>query len=363
MKQTLLLAACMILLGVASCKKSKDSDPVTPNTNNNQTATVTPKQILLDEGTNVIINTYTDLQTKITTLYNACVQFSNTPTDPNLGTCKQAWKDARQAWEQCEGFLFGPVETDNIDPHIDTWPVNFARIDSVLSSASPYTSAYINALEDGLKGFHPVEYLLFGSGGNKMASQFAGRQKELLIALATNIQTLTQSLAASWNPQTAGNYYTTFTTAGTNSVYPTVKDAYTEMLDAMIDIADEVGDSKMKGPFVAQDPSLEESPFASNSIKDFTDNIISVQNIYLGKYGSTDGKGLEDLIKPNNLSMDGTIKQKISAAITSLGNITVPFGQAITTQQTQVQNAINAMADLKSYLENTVKPYVQLQVQ
>lgn len=350
------------LLGVlafAACKKSK-TDPVTPPPQDSATL---HKQILSDEGTNVIVNTYTDLQAKITTLYNACVQFSNTPTDPNLTVCKQAWKDARQSWEQCEGFLFGPVESNNIDPHIDTWPVNFARIDSVLNSASPYTAAYINALEDGLKGFHPIEYLLFGPGGNKNASQFAGRQQELLIALATNVQTLTQSLSASWNSQTAGNYYTTFTTAGTNSVYPTVKDAYDEMLNAMIDIADEVGDSKMKGPFVAQDPSQEESPFASNSIKDFTDNITSVQNVYLGKYGSMDGKGLEDLIKPNNLSMDGAIKQKISAAITSLNNITVPFGQAITTQQTQVQNAINAMADLRSYLENTVKPYVQTLVQ
>jgi uncharacterized iron-regulated protein len=177
------------------------------------------------------------------------------------------------------------------------------------------------------------------------------------------MQTLSQTLAVSWDAQVSGNYYGTFTSAGTNSIYPTIKDAYDEMLNAMIGITDEVGSGKIKDPYMAQDPSLEESPFAFNSIKDFTDNITGVQNVYLGKYGSTDGKGLEDLIKPNNLSMDGTIKQKINAAIASLNNITVPFGQAITTQQTQVQNAMTAIGDLKNYLENTVKPYVQTLVQ
>ena len=36
-------------------------------------------------------------------------------------------------WEQSEGFLFGPVETEGIDPGIDSWPVNMADLDAVLA--------------------------------------------------------------------------------------------------------------------------------------------------------------------------------------------------------------------------------------
>jgi predicted lipoprotein len=119
-----------------------------------------------------------------------------------------------------------------------------------------------------------------------------------------------------------------------------------------------VANGKIAEPYINQNPALEESPFASNSIIDFTNNIKSVQNMYLGKY-SSDGKGLEDLIKANNLTMDGVIKTRIANSISALGNVTVPFGQAISTQQTQVQNCIQSINDLKDYLETTVKPYVQ----
>jgi hypothetical protein len=67
-------------------------------------------------------------------------------------------------------------------------------------------------------------------------------------------------------------------------------------MDAMIDICNEVANGKIAEPYIQQNSSLEESPFASNSIIDFTNNIKSVQNMYLGKY-TNDGKGLEDLIK------------------------------------------------------------------
>jgi len=51
--------------------------------------------------------------------------------------------------------------------------------------------------------------------------------------------------------------------------------------------------------------------------------------------------------------------QKIDAAITALGNITVPFGTAITTQTVQVQNAMTAINDLQSTLEDKLLPFVQ----
>ncbi|MGL5889470.1 MAG: hypothetical protein ACRC3B_06275, partial [Bacteroidia bacterium] len=62
-----------------------------------------------------------------------------------------------------------------------------------------------------------------------------------------------------------------------------------------------------------------------------------------------------------NLSLDGRVKQAIDNAQASLNAITIPFGQAIIQQPVQVQNAINAINDLKAVLENDLLPYVQLQ--
>ncbi len=338
----------------SSCRKAKPADETT-----SATSGTLKKDILVDLSANVIYATYSDLAYNANALQVSIITLSNTTNASNLVASQQAWKNVRSAWELSEGFLFGPISIDNIDPRIDTWPIDFARLDSVLSSSAVFTTIYMDNLEESLKGFHPIEYLLFGNNGNKTASSFTSRELDYLSALSSNLNVLCNQAKNSWDPSLTGNYTNEFNNAGNgSSIYTTQRAAYEQVLDAMIDICNEVANGKIAEPYINQNPTLEESPFASNSIIDFTNNIRSVQNMYLGKY-SIDGKGLEDLIKANNLSMDGVIKIRIANSISALGNVTVPFGQAISTQQTQVQNCIQSINDLKDYLEITVKPYIQ----
>lgn len=354
MKNQKIIFAFLSLLALSACKKDKKTEePLveTPDTSKDE--------ILADISSKVVYATYSDMDTKATVLYNQLVEFKNNTTPANLTIVQQSWRDVRSAWEQSEGFLFGPVSSENIDPRIDTWPIDFARIDSVLSGNATLTPDFVNNLEESLKGFHPIEYLLWGSNGNKTTSDFTNREKEFLVALGDNLKTLCTQVKNAWNPALPDNYTQQFNTAGSGSKkYLTQRAAYEEMIDAMTGICEEVANGKIGEPYTQQNARLEESPFAKNSIADFTNNIKSVQNIYLGKY-LNDGKGLEDLIKANNLSMDGQIKTKISNAIIALSNITVPFGQAISSQKTQVQNAINTITDVKEYLEKDVKPFVK----
>jgi putative iron-regulated protein len=346
-----LLFVSVIAIAFVSCKK----DPENPSPED----TTTASEALNSFSDNVAKSTYDDLSNKVGQLYQNIVTFELAMTDDNLNACKQSWKDSRSAWEQSEGFLFGPVATENIDPRIDTWPVDFNLLDSVLNGSDQFTPGYIDSLDDALKGFHPIEYLLFGQNGTKVAADFTIRQIEYLKALATNLKSLTTALADSWNPQAAGNYHAQVVNAGSgSSVYTTKRAAFEELVNAMAGICDEVANGKISEPFTMMDPSLEESPFSSNSITDFTNNIKSVENVYLGKY-AIDGAGLENLVRQHNLTLDGNIKNKIASAIAALQNITVPFGQAISQQPTQVQNAIDAINELKAELEDNLLPFVQ----
>ncbi|MEJ0103178.1 MAG: imelysin family protein [Bacteroidota bacterium] len=250
----------------------------------------------------------------------------------------------------------GPVESDDIDPRIDTWPVDFNELDAILNGSDELNEAYVNGLEESLKGFHPIEYLLWGQDGSKTAAELTARQKEFLLALTQNLNTLCGSVKASW---TSG-YANQFATAGAsgNTVYPTTKSAYEALVDGMAGICDEVANGKMKDPFDAQDPLQEESPFAKNSIIDFTNNIKGILAIYEGKF-TNDGKGVEDLVRNYNLSLDNEIKSKHQAAITALNAINIPFGEAILTQPTQVTNAMAKINDLAETLETKLKPFVQ----
>lgn len=340
------------VLTLVACKKEEP----TPEVDTLQ------KDVIVSLASNVNTYAYNQLASSSNNLYSAIVSFCATPTSESLTNCRDLWKTTRSIWEQTEGFLYGPVSSDNIDPRIDTWPVDYNALENVLSSSMAFGETEINALDDALKGFHPIEYLLFGQDGAKTFDQFTAREKEYLVALSLNIKTLTAELASKWDVNTNEDYYTYFTTPSTsNPYYQTEKAVYLEIANAMIGICDEVGNGKMTEPFAAQDPSLEESPFSKNSITDFTNNMRSVQNVYLGKF-STDNKGLDDLVKKYNLSLDQTINTKINAAITSLNNISGTFSTAIIDEPVQVQNAIDAIISLQECLETELLPFIQTYV-
>jgi hypothetical protein len=68
---------------------------------------------------------------------------------------------------------------------------------------------------------------------------------------------------------------------------------------------------------------------------------------------------LSYLVSSKNKDLDNRIQNEINAAINSFDNITVPYGQAIYSQRTQVQNIMTALATLKATLEGDLNTFVQ----
>ncbi len=319
------------------------------------------QQVILNElSFNLFLTSYSTLENRSETLLNTIKSYAANPTQNGLDLCRANWRATREVWENSEAWLFGPVSTESIDPRIDTWPVDFIRLDSVLNSNATFSNAYINSLEESLKGFHPMEYLLFGKNGNKSVSEFDARQMAYLVALAENLKQLCSELHTAWSPQ-VGKYVDELTLTGPLKLYPNKLSAYEEITNALIGICDEVANGKINDVFINLDSMGEESPFAKNSITDFTNNIKGVQMVYLGPdpSGTT---GLVDFVRTFNLSLDARIKQKINTAISALGQITDPFGRAIFTQPIQVQNAVDAINDLKTELETGLLPLIQVHV-
>ena len=58
--------------------------------------------------------------------------------------------------------------------------------------------------------------------------------------------------------------------------------AMQQIIDGCMDISDEVGTSKIGKPHTGEDKNYIESPYSENSITDFYDNILSIQNSYMG---------------------------------------------------------------------------------
>ncbi len=335
-----------------SCKKSDDQV---------NTTTDLETEIIQDYSHKVCKKSYQMLAEATNALDVKIETLINNPNQQNLIECQNQWKEARRIWEKTESWLFGPVSTDDIDPKIDTWPVDFNRLDSIINGTVDITPNFIESSEFALKGFHPIEYLIFGKGGNRIASQLKPRELVFLKELSSNLKNQTNLLYLSWS-ENGGNYIEQLLKAGSSTMFPTKLSLYEEKVNAMIGICDEVANEKMGEVLTQLDSNLEESPFSKNSLVDFTNNINGVKSAYMCNFENEDGKGLEDFVKKHNLSLNNRIQQKIEVAIASLQNITVPFGLAIYTQPIQVQNAIDAINNLKDELETGLLPLVQLHI-
>jgi len=330
------------------------------NNTSTEDYSVLEAEVLNDFVQKIALPQYNDLQLKATAFNTAIVQLNANPTDANLTAARQGWRDVRQGWEQCEGFLFGPVEDDNYDPQMDTWPVDNVQLDSLMSSTNPLGITDIQNLSTlSLRGFHPIEYILWGVHGNSTAASITAREKQYMVSLSADIVNNTTNLNNSWLAS-GSNFQNDVLNAGKGSTrFKSRQEAFLAIAGAMIDICGEVGDSKMGEPFAAYDSTITESRFSHNSITDFRNNIIGAQNVYLGTYGGANGKSISALVAAKNISLDNQIKAQFTAAINSFNNISTTFEQGIYSQRTQIQNAITALSTLSQTLDAQLLPFIK----
>ena len=308
---------------------------------------------LNDFANKVVLATYTDLDNRAGDLLIAVKALEGDTTQANLGQAQAAWKATRKPWEQSEAFLFGPVDTQGLDPALDSWPVNRVDLDGVLASNQTLTEASIDALEDTLKGFHTIEYLLFRDGDQRKATDITPRELEYLVATTANLTAKTAQLRNAWEAS-GENFAAEVANAGTSStIYKSQKDAMQEMVNSMIVIADEVANGKLSDPFNERDTTLVESQFSFNSINDFQDNIRGIQNVYIGKF-TVDGQGLNEFVKGKDAELDARFQTEVQTAIDTIGAIPDPFRNSITVQPAAVQAAIDAVSTVQQTLENDI---------
>jgi len=315
--------------------------------------------ILSNTGNNVILKTYESLADAGSALQVATQNLENDPTAANLELAKQAWVNARSLWEQSEGFLFGPVDQEGLDPSLDSWPVNVTDLNNVLASSNALTVEFLAQQEGTLKGFHTVEFLLWGENSNKQVTDFTDREFEYLAAAAGALSQDTEQLYTLWNPA-GGNYISNITTAGSGSpVYVSQKSALEEITNALIIIADEVANGKINDPLSQQDLTLEESRFSANSKADFADNMRSIDNIYKGTFGSFgNGQSLAEIIKAENADVDAQLTSDITDAIQKIENIPGTFSDAVINNSDIVAEAQLAVRTLQATLEQDILPII-----
>lgn len=340
-----------LLIGCIGCGEDDDGD--------DQVEAYDAGTMLNDFANTVVLATYTDLDNKAGELLVAVKALAENTTQANLENAQQAWVATRKPWEQSEAFLFGPVDTQGLDPALDSWPVDRVSLKAVLDSNDELTADFVkDGLEDTQKGFHTIEFLLFREGDQHKVSDIADRELEYLVASTEYLKESTSQLRLAWSPE-GENFSHTVASAGEgNAVYPSQSSAVQEMVNGMITIADEVANGKISDPYNEEDTTLVESQFSFNSISDFQDNIRGIQNVYMGKF-TNDGQGLNEFVNGQDADLDSRFQSEIKNAIDAIGAIPDPFRDSITANKSAVQAAIDAVSTVHLSLEQDILPLVQ----
>ena len=263
-----------------------------------------------------VIPTYKSLADASIKIEEACTaiyehQQAGNLTDADMTAAADAWKSARKFWERSEAFLLGPAGDLGIDPHIDSWPLDKAKLDAMFEDEkimSDLDADYItkNYGADGLCGFHAIEYVLFQNGQVRPASEMTALFAKYLWAVSGDLKLHCFALEGAW----AGldniakekkdflvkkdffhgeydsnilNYKDHFLKAG--DADPIYKTYFEALIDAVKGdggcwgIANEVGTAKISDPQTSKDVLTVESWYSYNSITDFQDNIRGIRMV------------------------------------------------------------------------------------
>lgn len=321
------------------------------------------RQVLANLVNNVIVPTYTNLANETEALEKTLNGLTpNTITQAQINSACDDFKQARKYWEQSEAFLMGAASDFDVDPTIDSWPLNRSLLLSYFNNGMND-----DMLEDAtILGFHALEFILFRDGqprkvaelqGNDTYKNFESISGEQELRYAQTICKLLKErcfqLQCAWDGgknssrlqvvKDAGLDYQTekglsyadnLTKAGisgSGSSFSTLKAAIAQVLSndegSCVAIANEVGTAKIANPFSAGDVSYVESPYSYNSITDFCDNIRSIRNVWLGSTNETVHQysfhSFFASVQSN--AVNEKVENAYASAIEGIGNMPSPF--------------------------------------
>ena len=372
------MVAALATLTLASCEKDNDK-PVTPN--DNQQA----QNIAAQFVDHTVAPTYGALAANAEQLATQLAALKQNPTDAGLRQACETFLAAREQWEKSEAFLFGAAGDYGVDPHIDSWPLDEDAFNTLMSS--PAMLAALDA-EDGdvvagerlgnaLLGFHGIEYILFANGQPKAASAITADQWKYVVAVAGDLRNRCYQLEVAWIGDAAPAAHKAklddlemqYTVAGgdysygenmknaghAGSTYSSSAAALMAIVQGCVDIADEVGSSKIYAAWHGEDVTYIESPYSHMSITDFRNNIISIQNVYMGGIeGQRDeSKSLHSYVRNLNAGLDNKVLAKIENALAKINAMPAPF--ALHYSDAANGQAVEACAELSEVLDEVIE--------
>lgn len=355
LKMSLLLTTGFLMI---SCNNDESGD-----------SNVTKKQVI-ENYANIAYENYKKAYDDAVLLETAINTFTTTPTEANFLNAKDKWKAARESYGTTEAFRFadGPIDNETgPEGFINSWPLDENYIDYVEGAAAsgiindpiafPTINKDVLVGENGKNkneeyvtvGYHAIEFLLWGQdltapsankpgqrpytdylvSGGTAANQ--ARRAQYLKVCADLLTDHLLHIVDEW--KVGGAYRATFLALPDDVAIKNIYKGITTLVLAELPV------ERMETAVGNADQEDEHSCFSDNTHRDIALNLQGIINIYKGKYGTTDGASLEDLVKQANMEAYSATDLSITAAQTKVNAILTPFDLAVSGGVDSVEGA------------------------
>jgi putative iron-regulated protein len=345
-------ALVSLFIGLAACSDDKgDSTKADP---------LAGEAAVADQYAKNVYANYSETLDKARALEQAIDAFIAAPSEAGLDAAKAAWVAARLPYAPSEAYRFygGPIDDEATGPEgeINSWPLDENFIDYTRDDASAgiINHPEMELTEETLRqdntnggeknistGYHAIEFLLWGQDDLDVARKTPGHRpytdylttggtaknqdrRATYLKLVTNILVDDlEELTNAWAPG-QDNYAKKFTS-------DTKGAAVTKMLTGIGSLAKaELSGERMTVAYKSRDQEDEHSCFSDTTDADLLGDMVGIQNVYLGKYGTTDGPGIDELVKAVDPALDTQMKADLDAAVAALQALGAePFDFAI----------------------------------
>ena len=334
---------------------------------------------ILVNYSNIAEAKYKDALTLAKKMHSSIEKFMNNTNESNFIDVKNSWLKARTIYQQTEVFRFGNPLVDDWEGKVNAWPLDEGLIDYVdntnyYPSENDFSNFNVIAnkklkvegelidasvinpklLSNKLHeiggneanvatGYHAIEFLLWGQdlngnesgSGNRPYTDFdleactndnCDRRREYLVAASQLLIEDLQYIQSVWSPEGQARL----------DLLNDQKNGLKRILIGMGSLSyGELAGERMKLGLMLHDPEEEHDCFSDNTHNSHYYNVVGINNVFLGKYKSLDGKvvsgpSISSLLSEVDNGLNKKTKKSIKNTLKSMKKIVKSANKGVT---------------------------------
>lgn len=318
--------------------------------------------LLANWADNIIIPSYENYQTKVTTLSTNVATFTATPTVANLQMLRTSWYEAYKAYQYVAIYGFGKALDSNFKEIANTYPTNTTGIEDNVTSGNYNLSLQAQYAKQGLPA---LDYLLNGLGADDATivtfyttNAKATNYKKYLTDVSAKLKLTIDIVVTDWKTGGYRNTYVANTGTSVSGAVNITTNNFVKNLEKDIRTV-KLGIPAGLASNGVKFPEKTEALYKGNVSKELLNiSLKASQDFFNGKYftSATTGESLKTYLDfvnaaPGGKKLSETINEQYTAIFAANNDLNVSLANQINTDNAKIINAYNVLQKNVTYVK------------